>query len=353
MAIGISSLVVDSGSPLMGSPVFCKMKANLQENTTFHQAKLQVSVKRLSSGQVNPDIEETFEFSASVLGSGALSDDIYIDFSSALRAVSDTYEFTPHTEVGEKSHPLFTADVSAWDEFMIDGIYHSTYDSRISIQNTFYFIMGAWTDLQRLQSGKTKGVDTLTRKPVLGEIVPSNGPLVVYPKPYSYSDTNWHNGTVPSYPTDKAVAITGSVITLNGRIIHVVTTDEPYVAFQFVNGYGVIESIYAVTLPEEKIKKTVKEYTVSVPMQFNRINRNVVRKGDSRHIFAMSSGPVTEEWQRWWQEEFLNTPQAWMYINNMWLPVSIVPEEETAGINRAKDDLPEVLFTAKLNIDGL
>jgi hypothetical protein len=67
----------------------------------------------------------------------------------------------------------------------------------------------------------------------------------------------------------------------------------------------------------------------------------------------MSSGPVTEEWQRWWQEEFLNTPQAWMYINNMWLPVSIVPEEETAGINRAKDDLPEVLFTAKLNIDGL
>ena len=67
----------------------------------------------------------------------------------------------------------------------------------------------------------------------------------------------------------------------------------------------------------------------------------------------MSSGNVTEEWQHWWQEEFLNARQAWMLIGTNWIPCSIIPEDETDGIDLTEDKMPEVLFTAKLNIEGI
>ena len=178
------------------------------------------------------------------------------------------------------------------------------------------------------------------------------------PAAYTFAVNTWFaGGTAPSAPstsvTNLANKTAGRAFTLNGRSIWVDDKGQPFVAFQFVNGYGVLESAFAVTLPEEKVVKSVKEYVVTAPMGFNSINRSVTRKNSSRHTFKMSSGNVTEEWQHWWQEEFLNARQAWMLIGTNWIPCSIIPEDETDGIDLTEDKMPEVLFTAKLNIEGI
>ena len=354
------SIALDSGSPLIGSPITYKVKAdNLSvghPNLTFHRVIVEVAVSCPSVGLA----EKKYPFSIPVQEEGN-NTYVYVDISSAMTAFIDIWEYDYQT-TGTYQYPVLTVKVKAWDEFMSNGIlttnYHVVYDGLQQDQSQLprYYLLGAFTDRERIISGPTKGVDTLTRKPATGEVVPRAG-IYVSPVAYSFAVNTWFaGGTAPTAPsttvTNLANKTAGQPFTLNGRSIWVDGQGLPFTAFQFVNGYGVLESAFALTLPAESVTKSVKEYVVSVPMRFNHINRNVTRKSASRHIFKMSSGFVTETWQKWWQEEFLNTPQAWMLVDGLWLPCDIIPSDETEGIDRTEDKLPEVLFTAKLNIEG-
>ena len=352
MALGIT---LDSGSPLMGSPVFYKIQASdlsSRTNLAFHRVIVEVTVS--ATGMTT----STYQFPLPVRSESAATY-VHVDISSALRAFLDVWEYTYQT-TGTQTYPVVAARVKAWDEFMSNGILYTNYQPYQEGGNSWtfrYFLLGSFTDRERITGGLSKGVTTLTRKPLTGEIVPHAG-IYVAPPAYSFTAENWFVGNIS--PTDPTTIVTnlsdkpaGQPFTLNGRSIWVDNQGLPFTAFQFVNGYGVLESAFAVSYPEETVTKEVKEYVVSTPMQFNKVNRNVSRKTASRHTFKMSSGFVTEEWQRWWQEEFLNTSQAWMLVGTNWLPCSIIPEESTAGVNLAEDNLPEVLFTAKLNIEGI
>lgn len=349
------SISLQSGSPLIGSPVFFTVLAdNLSQvpNLTFHRVILEVEVNSIGSGQSG----EKYPLSAPVNAEGG-SNYIQIDISSALRAKADDYEYTPHSTAGESiPYPIYTAKVKAWDEYMSNGIQYQSQE--YSLDTTFYFLLGAFTDRERLATNGSRGVSTLTRKPATGELVAPGAGIYVYPPAYTYSVDDFFTGTQPSAPTTTALnknSLTpGAAQTIAGRSVWVANDEDcEFVQFQFINGYGVLESAFAVTYPEASVVKGVKEYTVMVPMAFNKVNRNVSRKSASRHVFKMSSGPVTEEWQAWWQEEFLNTPQAWMYYKQAWVPVSIIPEETTNGIDRSGDNLPTVEFEVKLNIEGV
>jgi hypothetical protein len=346
--MAITNITLHSGSPLLGSPVYFRLTVVARSGVTFQRAKLKATVKTFLPGDEYYDDEQAFEFSEPITSDGY----IYIDVSSALRAMSDAYEYTPHTEAGTQSYPYFLLNASAWDEYMENGVFKTTESSALSPVTPFYFFLGAFTDFERVQSSDARGVTTLTRKPANGEVVPADAPLYIYPLSFTYTADDWFSGTSHAAPTTTAVVVPGLLNNIPGRTVWQANIPDEYVAFQFVNGYGVIESAYAFTLPDESVTKTVKEYTISTPMRFNKINRNIVRKSGSRHVFKMSSGPVTEEWQQWWLEEFLNTEQCWMYHKGSWLPVSIVPDEETSAISRSKEDLPEVQFTVKLNIEG-
>lgn len=354
MALGIT---LDSGSPLIGSPVFYKVTASdlrNKPNLTFHRVIVEVSVSYSAGGMA----EKKYPLSKPV-PSESSSTYVYVDISSALRAYLDIWEYE-HQTSGTTTYPVLTVKVKAWDEFMSNGILTTNYEPYQEGGQTWltrYYLMGAFTDRERITSNKTRGVSTLTRKPVSGEVVPHAG-IYVAPPAYSFTENAWFTGgTAPAAPTtvvtNLASQTAGRAFTLNGRSIYVDGQGQHYTAFQFVNGYGVLESAFALTLPEEGVTKEVKEYVVTVPMQFNKVNRNVVQKPVSRHTFKMSSGFVTEAWHRWWQEEFLNTPQAWMLVDSDWLPCSIIPSEDTAGINRTEDNMPEVQFTVKLNINGI
>lgn len=355
MAQGIT---IDSGSPLIGSPVIYKATASnlsTRPNLTFHRVILEVTVTTTDVGAVT----RTYQFSQPVQSESNTSF-VYVDISSALRAYLDVWEYSYQT-TGTTVYPVLKVQVKAWDEFMSNGILVPNYEPfQEGGQNSWtarYFILGAFTDRERITGNKSKGVATLTRKPQTGEIVPHSG-IYVAPPAYAFDVNTWWDGnTIPTAPTTTVTNLSDktpdTAFTLNGRSIYVDEQKQPFTAFQFVNGYGVIESAFAITLPEETITKEVKEYVVSVPMQFNKVNRNVAVKSSSRHTYKMSSGFVTEAWQRWWQEEFLNTSEAWMLVGTDWLPCSIIPSEDTEGINRAEANMPEVLFTVKLNIEGI
>ena len=344
------NLTLVSGSPLIENPVVFRVTAaNLsgQPSLTFHRVKMSVAVEASSIG-----LSKTYELSEPVAseGSNVIVD---IDISSALRAIADEYEYAPHSVAGDNSYPVFSAHIEAWDEYMSAGEIHTT--QHIQIQGYFKFLLGGFTDFERMTSGQTKGVTALTRKPSAGEVIPIDSKLYVYALSYAYSANDWASQSTPSTPQTRAVltsSLTLGVNTLAGRDVYAVKDDAVYVPFQFVNGLGVVESIYAQCYPEESVHKTVKEYDVTVPSAFNKVERNVVRKANSRHQLKMTSGPVTEAWQKWWQEEFLNSTQAWMYYRNTWVPVSIIPDEDTAGIDHTTDDLPEVQFTVKMNFEG-
>lgn len=337
-----------SGSPLMDSPVFFRVTAaNLSsvESLTFHRVKMSIAV-------VAASISKTYEMSKPVASEGA-NVTVDIDISSAIRAIADEYEYAPHTEAGDKSYPVFAVHVEAWDEYMSAGEIHTT--SHIQIQGNFNFLLGGFTDFERMTSNATKGLASLTRKPLSGEVIPIDSKLYVYALSYAYSAADWSSQNAAPTPQTRAIQTSGltlGVNTLAGRDVYAVKDDAVYVPFQFVNGLGVIESIYAQCYPEESVRKTIKEYDVTEPTAFNKVDGSIVRKSNSRHQLKMTSGPVTEDWQKWWQEEFLNTTQAWMYYKNVWVPVSIVPEEETAGIDCATDNLPEVQFIVKMNFEG-
>lgn len=353
---GITSINIHSGSALLGSPVFFRLAVGRRSNVSFQRAKVMATVRMILSDESDidesdaGDMQQDFNFSKPIIKDGTID----IDVSSALRAMADNYAYTPHTAAGSLiQYPIFALNVCAWDEYMKNGVYKSTYNQRKVNQTTFYLFQGAWTDMERLQSGLSRDVVTLSRKPADGEVVPATSPLYIHVSPFNYSADDFFLGVIPDN-IPKTLALRGAnAPSTTSRKVYVSDIDDNYYTFQFVNGFGVLETINAVCLPSETVTKNVKEYAVTVPMQFNKINRSVARKTASRHQFKMSSGPVNEEWQKWWQEEFLNTKSAWMYYNDMWVPVDIIPSSETAGIDLSKDELPEVQFTVKLNIEGI
>lgn len=349
------SISLHSGSPLMGSPVIFRVVANdlsLISHLAAHKVYLSVEIDMVSSDRA----KETYEFSVPIAQEGE-SVSVDMDISSALRAYADDYEYTPLVSVGTSiTYPIFRAKLQAWDTYMRDGI--SQQSGLVVLQQYYYFLLGQFTDSERQRSGLLRGVNTLTRKPASGELVAPYTSLYVSPLYYAYSSESFFNGIQPAAPETEAFGTeeldANALNTIEGRSVWVSDSDEdPFVQFQFVNGYGVLESAFAMCLPEVSVEKEVQEYSVTVPMAFNKVDRAVTLKRASRHVFKMSSGPVTEEWQAWWQEEFLNTKQAWMYYKQGWIPVSIVPDDTTKGIDYTKNDLASVEFEVKLNIEGV
>lgn len=342
------NIVISSGSPLVGSPIFVTVTPETKSNVAFHRIIVRVTTSAASAGIASREDE----VSAPVITEGV---GIPVDISSAIRATSEEFVYSVHTSAGNLTYPVFAVHVETWDEWMVNGVVNTNSHLHLGSSSTYYhFILGAFTDFERINSGLTKAVTTLTRKPSVGEVIPSTGGLYVYPAAFNYSLST----TAPSSsPTTTAVNIASlapnALNTIGGRSVYIDGNTDNFYAFQFVNGYGVIESSFAYCLSEKEVVKIVTEYDVTAPMAFNKIDRHVTRKTSSRHQLKMSSGFVTPEWQEWWQEEFLNADKVWMLYKETWVPVSIVPEETTNGLNLASDNIPTVEFTVKMNFDGV
>lgn len=122
--------------------------------------------------------------------------------------------------------------------------------------------------------------------------------------------------------------------------------------FLFVNGFGMLESVTAVT--RESLSYDIQSDLYSVPQDIDfRGTTQVINYAQAPNaVFGMSSGYVTREWAEWWLSEFVVTRKAWMLDGGIYLPVAIIPEETNDLIDRSKPGLLSVNFSVRYSFTG-
>ena len=380
MAQGIS---LNSGSPLIGSPIVYRVvPAAYNQNRTFHR----IIVRVYAALETDEDYT-TFDFSTPVeiktVNGATTTQPSLFDISSALQAVADKYAYAA-TPPERYSYIKFR--IEAWDEWMIDGTVYPEqgvvqWPSLPVGQQRFYgyAFMGAWTDLERLNTNESWGVeyiDTLrmSRKPTSSPEIVFTGCEFIYPDQFQRSilDTDhMSEGASPRFvsgaPTDGPRSLTytpqaDGAATIGGHNIYAVPRpDETGYLLRFINGLGCMESLHVTSLVKREASITTAKHAVARQETLKKFSRSVVRKSNDRETWALTSGPLDEQWASWYIHEFLMAEQIWIGLNSsfftlnsslLWLPCHVVPEETTVLEDREKAQSLEVMFRLEMDING-
>lgn len=333
-----SGLLLKNGSPLIGSPIIYQVvAATVANGCSFHRVKLTVTAS-ISSGGGSTSLTMS-----SPADSG---ETLLFDISSALRAVADSYQYSP---IPPSSYPFITYSLTACDEYMQNG---EVYDNvgEVSAQGG-KVLMGAYSDLERLISSGSKMAQHFTRKPhTLPEIVMVGETLV---SPVSFTEAK-SEATITSGPTSMEVIITTEGMrSVNGRSVYALPAGQSdRYQFRFVNGLGCLESVSLSTLRTVEMNCTVETYIRAVQETFGSFSRGLVTKKNDYETWKLSTPPLDEAWQSWFMHEFMMSKFVWINISGHWIPCHIVPEDTTQGINRIDNSLLTVAFSVRLDING-
>ena len=122
--------------------------------------------------------------------------------------------------------------------------------------------------------------------------------------------------------------------------------------FIFLNGFGMLESITAVT--KESLEYEIQSETYAVPQEIGfRGNTQVVNYANSPEAtFGMSSGFVNREWAEWWVNEFIVTRKAWVLHEGRYIPVAIIPDDTVSLYDKSKPGLMAVNFSVRYSFTG-
>ena len=343
------SISIDSGSVLIGSPIEVSVQAeSVGSKATFHRVKLIVSAALSTDGQY-----EDFELSSPVTD----GETVTFDISDTLRTVAGKFSFSPIS--AETTYPYLSYKLSAWDEYMIDGILNEKVAERV-YGSTMYALMGAFTDAERYLSNGQNVVASFSRKPVKGEICAKNE-SIVYPllpsSPIAITDV------ITSGPTVNIQSLNGleGINVVGNRIVFVDPEQNNRFKFQFVNGMGVIESISAESLESVETSGTTELDAITSPTGFLGVNRRSARKSGRNPKYKLSTGYITKEWAEWWHNEFFcidefrkNLPAScWMLIGGVWFPCIPVIDDDLVLYDKTQNGMIKIDFTVHLTIDGL
>ena len=122
--------------------------------------------------------------------------------------------------------------------------------------------------------------------------------------------------------------------------------------FLFLNGFGLIESITAMTRESLVYAAESEVYVVPSDIGYRSRTRSVTYADTPQAEMGMSSGYVNRDWAEWWMTEFAVTRKAWMLDGGIWIPVTIIPEEENTVYDKANPGLMAVNFTVRLSFLG-
>lgn len=363
------SAQITSGSLFIGNPVIVTVQAStVSSQATFHRVRLSVESALSSHGEN----AQTFLLSSPA----ANGESVDIDISSVLRSVAEqfTYSFPPSSAVTE--YPYVAYRFSAWDEYMLEGTLEKT--GIIPLSGWYTGLMGSFTDIEIYLEGLSSDVRWFSRKPAESAELVHSRSLFICPVPFveprsvlsSHPAYGQKTRTVDftgkkglqqiwlsdiynaGTDYDKTPIPDGSDILLHTVYVCSEQESSGMYDFAFVNGRGVVETITAVSLPEETAEIEAEEFAVSHRRTFAPKDRYMMVKNSQRRVLRMSSGPLNREWQEWWMTEFLMTPQAWILLNGKWIFCSIVPEETVTVVNRSEMHLLDVQFSVKLGISG-
>jgi hypothetical protein len=337
-----SNLQLISGSPLIGSPIVYQVTAGSPVgDVTFQRVKLYVSAGLSTDG-----VMRRYPLSQPA----QKGETVRIDISSALQAVADKYEYTAEPPT---YYPYILFSLEACDEYMQNG--QNSGDVGVVTNPGGRALMGSFSDLERLRAQQAgRSTTKFSRKPngqASVEIV-TVGETYLRAEPMSMGIATIQNG-----PRMSQFAIAGeglhtlSVGSESIKVYAVPDSPDRY-WLRFVNGLGVVESVSVASLISEEVNYKVSEYVVARQELFNQVSRGAVVKQNDQERLKLSSGPIDRLWQEWYLHELLPTPQAWIWIDGLWIPCHIVPEETVSGISRADGKLLEVQFTVRLDISG-
>lgn len=338
-----SNLQLISGSPLIGSPIVYQVKAGSPVgDVTFQRVKLYVTAGLSTDG-----VMRRYEMSQPA----SKGETVEIDIRSALQAVADKYVFT--AEPPER-YPYIVFSLEACDEYMQNG--QNSGDVGITTNPGGRALMGSFSDLERLKAAQAgRNTTKFTRKPsgqAAVEIV-TVGETYLRPEPMVVGIGNIENGPrVRSYTIAGEGAHTLWSGTSYATTVYAVADHQDRYRLRFVNGLGVVESISVESLVSEEVAYKVSEYVKAQQELFNQVSRGAVVKQNDQERLKLSSGPVDRLWQQWFLHELLMSPQAWIWIDEMWVPCHIVPEETVSGLSRVDSKPLEVQFTIRLDIAG-
>ena len=223
--------------------------------------------------------------------------------------------------------------VVAYDDYLLDGEEKHFGPSTSADGGQFY--LGRLTDRERLTDARPS---SYSRKPASSPEIVHVGKTLLVP------------GAFGSAPSVSAVAITAS--TAATAAYYPIAAPKDSYELRFINTLGVHESCHITCLQQTEVNIKSEHHTIARQETLTQFSRGVTRKQDDYELWKMSSGPLDRQWQQWWLHEPLMAEQAWLKVDGQWLPVHIVPEETTNGIDRSKGDALTVEFTLRFDING-
>lgn len=321
-------IVFSSGSAFAGNPIIFEVTAdNISGNVSFHIVYLEVTIAP-SSG---PDISEKTYLLTNTVGSDLKT---YFDVSSVVRLALCRSAYKPiDSESHNSSYAAYR--VRAWDEYMKDGILHENVGT-VTVVKNWYGLMGEFTNSER-SGNETLAISRLTDKPASGEICASSE-VYVSPLPLSTNITPMEPPVAE--PSSKAYSLSGhngEYVEIDGRRIYVIDNRD-LVQIQFVNRFGMLESISAHRILSIDISADSTTYKASSGIGFGDISVNKTIHRNKVTDINCSTGYISREWADWWQENLfaeslfkdcMRSNTQWVKIDGNWVPCAIIFNEST------------------------
>lgn len=370
-----------SETSFAGNPVLLKVSSGLKDKT-FLKACAKVTLNIYQRGELLSSSVRTLS-----IPTKGDREEVTFDLSDLLLSTLSqvAVERSKILSVGnspEISSGYVRYAVQIWDEYLDEASeVVSTEDTASQSTGICFAIPGAYTDMQRLlrpeDTESYLGVlKRLSSKPDW-EIIPRNGSIVQ--SYYSKVDTRqdfyldqyfssnfikwvilyaneitWNKVDIPESAEQGAHTLT---LTSTGGESHsfYVINPMPFTHyFEFINRLGAVESIYTFGRATHKRKLVQERQVVKHRTSFRPTTRYVKRTLQEEETIALTTGPVTREWARWFMSEFFTAEKVWMYSEEAddMIPVIIECEEDMDVFNESAAEVLDLPFTVVKCING-
>lgn len=345
-------ILLTSGSILAGNPITFSIKpSDAGTSPSFHRVIVEVTYDN------NNGNYEVIKLSVPVTQEGK---DIELDVSSALRVPLEDFQYSPLVA----TYPMVKWYIKAYDEYMNSngelktnqGIQYYPQEPNTSDggATNLRCIAGAFSDIERMVSGVTKSVTSLSRKPQSLPQLMVVGDTYAYTPAYSDSQDLLDSATLTA-PQSREVEITKEGLqTIGEQSIYAMPKNEgkDRMVFRFINSFGVLECVSIPRTYSKKLSIQSNTYTVTKLETFNSFSRSAVSKKNDQESWLFMTDPLDENWLQWYLHEFLMSKHIWLNIKGNWIPCSIIPEDEITFLDKTNINMYSVSFVAKLDIYG-
>lgn len=362
-----------------GNPVLVKVSSGLS-GKTFLKICAKVNIKVYQRGTLLSQYDRNLSIPTN--GGGEV---MVFDLSDLLLAALSQIGMERNKTLSGGT-PSYTSgyvsySVKLWDEYLDE------YSEVTSTENTASdstgvrkAIPGAYTDMQRL----TRKEDTedylgnqerLSNKPDF-EVIPIGGKVVIpvfsteEVSPDVYLDAEVDDNLLDaqtlyanevSWKTFEPAASVGvhSLIWGDGASVapyfFYAVKPQPFTHyFEFVNRLGAVESIYTFGRAAHKRKVKQERQVMKHGTSFRPTARYVKRTLQEEETMALTTGPLSREWAKWFLSEFFIAEKAWMYSEEAggMVPVIIECEEDMDVFNESEAEILDLPFTVVKCING-